>query len=155
MERILNDQDTAFLKKFKGLRHLVGNTPLLAIQFLYKGKKRTLYAKSENLNMTGSIKDRMALHILHNAYKTGTIKHGDMIVEATSGNTGISFSAIGKALGHAVTIFMPDWMSRERVDLISSLGAKICPVTREQGGFLGSIRLTEELAKENVNVFLH
>ncbi len=77
-----------------------------------------------------------------------------MIVEATSGNTGISFSAIGRALGHPVTIFMPDWMSRERVDLISSMGAKINPVTREQGGFLGSIKLTEELAKQNDNVFL-
>jgi cysteine synthase A len=104
--------------------------------------------------MTGSIKDRMALHILHSAYKAGNIKAGDMIVEATSGNTGISFAAIGRALSHPVTIFMPDWMSRERVDLISSLGAKISPVTREQGGFLGSIKLTEKLAMENENVFL-
>jgi cysteine synthase A len=76
MERMLDSPDVTFLKRFKGLRHLIGNTPLLAIQFLYKGKKRTLYAKSENLNMTGSIKDRMALHILHTAYK-GDIKPGD------------------------------------------------------------------------------
>lgn len=141
-------------KQFSGLKHLIGNTPLLEIKFTYKGKPRSIFAKSENLNMTGSIKDRMALHILKKAYETGDIKPGDMIVEATSGNTGISFSAIGKALGHPVTIFMPDWMSRERVDLISSMGAKINPVTREQGGFLGSIKLTEELAKENENVFL-
>jgi len=141
-------------KRFKGLKHLIGNTPLLEIKFTYKGKPRTIYAKSENLNMTGSIKDRMALHILKKAYENGDIKEGDMIVEATSGNTGISFSAIGRALGHPVTIFMPDWMSRERVDLISSMGAKIHPVTREQGGFLGSIKLTEELARENENVFL-
>src|SRR4030095_7755929 len=154
MKRMEAAENSVFLKKFKGLRHLIGNTPLLAIDFLYKGKPRTLYAKSENLNMTGSIKDRMALHILHNAYKNGKIKPGDMIVEATSGNTGISFSAMGKALGHPVTIFMPDWMSRERVDLISSLGAKICPVTREQGGFLGSIKLTEKFAEENLNIFL-
>jgi cysteine synthase A len=141
-------------KKFKGLKHLIGNTPLLEIKFTYKGKLRSIYAKSENLNMTGSIKDRMALHILKKAYETGDIKPGDMIVEATSGNTGISFSAIGRALGHPVTIYMPDWMSRERVDLISSMGAKIHPVTREQGGFLGSIKLTEEFARDNENVFL-
>jgi cysteine synthase A len=141
-------------KKFRSLKYLIGNTPLLEINFTYKGKPRTIFAKSENLNMTGSIKDRMALHILQKAYECGDISQGDMIVEATSGNTGISFSAIGKALGHPVTIFMPDWMSRERVDLISSLGAKINPVTHEQGGFLGSIKLTEEYARQNQNVFL-
>ncbi|MBL8016168.1 MAG: hypothetical protein JNK43_02770, partial [Ignavibacteria bacterium] len=58
-------------KKFKGLKQLIGNTPLIEIKFRYKGTLRTIYAKSENLNMTGSIKDRMALHILRNAYQTG------------------------------------------------------------------------------------
>jgi cysteine synthase A len=140
--------------RFKGLRHLIGNTPLLGINFTYKGKKRTIYAKAENLNMTGSIKDRMALYIMRRAYELGNLKPGDTIVEATSGNTGISFSALGRAFGHPVSIFMPDWMSRERVDLILSLGAKVKPVTREQGGFLGSIRMTEELAQNEENVFL-
>ena len=125
-------------QKFNGIHHMVGNTPLLAINFTYQGKNRKLFAKSENLNMTGSIKDRMALHILRKAYLSGAIKPGDLIVEATSGNTGISFAAIGRAMGHPVTIFMPDWMSRERVDLITSMGAKINPVTREQGRFLSA-----------------
>jgi cysteine synthase len=151
LTKTISDKTT---KQFKGLRHLIGNTPLLGINFLYKGKPRTIYAKSENLNMTGSIKDRMALFILQSAYEQGKIKPGDNIVEATSGNTGISFSAVGRSLGHPVTIFMPDWMSRERVDLILSMGAKVNPVTREQGGFLGSIRMTEELAQEEPNVFL-
>ncbi len=141
-------------KKFKGLKQLIGNTPLIEIKFRYKGTHRVIYAKSENLNMTGSIKDRMALHILKSAYQSGAIKPGDTIVEATSGNTGISFSAIGRALGHPVIIYMPDWMSRERVDLITSMGAMIHPVTRDQGGFLGSIKLTEEYARNNENVFL-
>ncbi len=140
--------------RFFELRHLVGNTPLLAIHFAYRGEPRVLYAKSEHLNMTGSIKDRMALHILERAYARGDIQPGDTIVEATSGNTGISFAAIGKALGHPVTIFMPDWMSRERVDLIQSLGAVIRPVTREQGGFIGSIEMTEELAGKGERIFL-
>jgi cysteine synthase A len=138
----------------KALGRMIGNTPLLVIEILYKGEPRTLYAKSEQLNMTGSIKDRMALHILESAYREGLIRPGDMIAEATSGNTGISFAALGRALGHPVTIFMPDWMSRERVDLIRSFGATIVPVTREQGGFLASIRMAEELAAETANVFL-
>ncbi|NOS86571.1 MAG: cysteine synthase family protein [Ignavibacteria bacterium] len=154
MENTADIVTKALPKRFKGLKHLIGNTPLLEIKFTYKGKPRKIYAKSENLNMTGSIKDRMALHILKKAYLCGAINPGDRIVEATSGNTGISFSAIGRALGHPVTIFMPDWMSRERVDLITSMGAKIHPVTREQGGFLGSIKLTEEHARNNENVFL-
>ena len=141
-------------ERLKGLRHLIGNTPLLGLHFQFRGKGRVIYVKSENLNMTGSIKDRMALHILESAYANGAIKPGDTIVEATSGNTGISFAAIGRALQHPVTIFMPDWMSRERVDLIQSLGAKIVPVTREQGGFLGSIRMTEELSQHEENIFL-
>jgi len=146
--------DPVLANRFNGLGRMVGNTPLLAIEFLFRGERRSIYAKSEQLNMTGSIKDRMALYILQRAYYEGRIKLGDTIVEATSGNTGISFAALGRALGHPVTIFMPDWMSRERVDLIHSLGAKIVPVTRSQGGFLGSIRLAEEMAATQKNIFL-
>lgn len=141
-------------RKAHGLHRLVGNTPLLAITYRWRGTERTVYAKSEQLNLTGSIKDRMALHILEEAYRTGRLLPGDTIAEATSGNTGISFAAIGRALGHPVTIFMPDWMSRERRDLIASLGAAIVPVSREAGGFLGCIRLAEELAAGNPRVFL-
>lgn len=137
-----------------GLQHMVGNTPLLAVDFLYKGSRRTIYAKAEYLNLTGSIKDRMAFHILRTAYQKGAIKPGDVIAEATSGNTGISFSALGRALGHPVVIYMPDWMSQERVKLIQSFGADIVPVSKEQGGFLGSIKLSEELREKHGNVFL-
>ena len=138
----------------KQLKHMIGNTPLLGIRFLYHGKERVIYAKAEHLNLTGSIKDRMAFHILKKAYQQHRIEPGDTIAEATSGNTGISFAAIGRALGHQVVIFMPDWMSQERVSLIKSLGAKIVPVRRDQGGFVGSIRMTEELAEHQPHVFL-
>ena len=138
----------------KDLKHMIGNTPLLAIRLLYRGTPRVIYAKAEHINMTGSIKDRMAFHILKRAYQDGRIQPGDTIAEATSGNTGISFAAIGRALGHQVVIFMPDWMSQERVSLIKSLGAKIVPVRRDQGGFLGSIRMTEELADQKPHIFL-
>jgi cysteine synthase A len=140
--------------RIRGLRSLVGNTPLLAIDFLYRGRRRTLFAKAEHLNLTGSIKDRMALHIIERAYRRGTLGPGDPIIEATSGNTGISFAAIGRALGHPVTIFMPDWMSAERINLIRSLGATVDLVSAERGGFLGSIRLAEERAAAQARAFL-
>lgn len=136
------------------IKHLIGNTPLLAIRFVFRGEERTIYAKAENLNLTGSIKDRMAFHILKKAYQEERLQPGDTIAEATSGNTGISFAAIGRALGHPVAIFMPDWMSQERISLIKSFGARIISVGRNQGGFVGSIRLTEELAKRDPRVFL-
>ncbi len=141
-------------QRIRDLGSLIGNTPLLALEFKFRGDKRVLYAKAENLNMTGSIKDRMAFHILRQGYLRGLLKPGDLIAEATSGNTGIAFCAIGRALGHPSVIFMPDWMSAERINLIKSLGAKIVLVSKEEGGFLGSIRLSEELAASRSGVFL-
>jgi len=141
-------------EKIKGLFNLIGNTPLLEIKFKYKDEIRKIYAKAENLNMTGSIKDRMAYYILTKAYERGNLKHGDRIIEATSGNTGISFSAIGRALGHKVTIFMPNWMSSERINLIRSFGAEITLISKEEGGFLGSIKRAEDLAAQNEDTFL-
>jgi cysteine synthase A len=140
--------------RIRWLTHLVGNSPLLAVEFEFRGRPRVIYAKAENLNMTGSIKDRMALHILLKGYARADLKPADLIVEATSGNTGISFAAIGRALGHPVTIFMPDWMSQERIGLIRSFGAKINLVRQEDGGFLGSIRQAEELARSTERAFL-
>jgi cysteine synthase A len=142
------------LEQIAGLASLIGNTPLLEIQFDYRGDRRRLYAKAENLNLTGSIKDRMAIHILRRAYEHGTLSPGGLIVEATSGNTGIAFSAVGRALGHPVSIFMPNWMSSERINLIRSLGAQINLISPEQGGFLGSIRMSEELAARTPGAFL-
>jgi cysteine synthase len=140
--------NTELSSRLQGLSSLIGNTPLLAIDFLFRGKKRTIYAKAENLNMTGSIKDRMAFYILKNALLSGDLQPGTPIIEATSGNTGISVSAIGRALGFPVTIFMPDWMSCERINLIKSYGATVRLVTHEEGGFLGSIRMADELARK-------
>jgi cysteine synthase len=150
----LPPQLQAIENRLLGLQFVIGNTPLLAIEYTFRGMPRVIYAKAEYYSLTGSIKDRMALHILRTAYQKGRIHAGDRIVEATSGNTGIAFAAIGRALGHPVTIFMPDWMSRERVLLIRSLGAEIVPVSRQQGGFLGSIRESEELARKDSHVFL-
>ena len=140
--------------RLKGLRHLVGNTPLLEVEFTFRGKPRRIFAKAEHLNLTGSIKDRMALHILSKACAAGALAPGGPVVEATSGNTGIAFSGIGRAIGHPVTIFMPDWMSRERIELIRSFGADIRLVSREEGGFLGSIEKAEAYAARTPGAFL-
>lgn len=141
-------------QKFRNLSEMIGNTPLLEIKLDYCGEERTIYAKAEYYNLTGSIKDRMAFHVLKRGYEKGDIKPGDKIAEATSGNTGIAFSAIGRTLGHRVTIFMPNWLSQERINLMKSYGADVELVSKEQGGFLGSIKMTEELAEKEGNVFL-
>jgi cysteine synthase A len=140
-------------KKFSQLRNLIGNTPMLELHFTYQGKPGKIYAKYESFNLTGSVKDRMALNILYQAYQEGAIKPGDTIIEATSGNTGISFAAIGTRLGHPVMIIMPNWLSKERIDIIRSLGAEVVLLSKEEGGFLGSIAMCEALAAKG-NVFL-
>lgn len=139
---------------FSGLAALVGNTPLLSIDAEFRGHRRTVFAKLESMNMTGSIKDRMALQILHRATVADQLKPGARIAEATSGNTGISFAALGRALGHPVTIFMPDWMSAERINIIRSFGADVELISKAEGGFLGSIERAEELARRDPSVFL-
>lgn len=141
-------------EKWEYLEKLVGKTPLLEIRFEYKGEERRIFVKNETYNLTGSIKDRMAFYTLKKAYENGEIKVNSPIVEATSGNTGIAFSAIGAILGHPVTIFMPEWMSEERKALIRSFGADIILVSREEGGFLGSIEKTKDFAIKNANTYL-
>lgn len=145
-------QSTA--EKCKHLWKMVGNTPMLEIHYRYKGEERYIYAKCEHYNLTGSIKDRMALYILEQAYLNGDITKEDTIIEATSGNTGIAFAAIGRALGNNVRIIMPNWLSKERIDIIKSLGAEIQLISKEEGGFLGSIALSEKMAVNEPNTFL-
>ncbi|NRD89916.1 cysteine synthase [Sphingopyxis sp. BSNA05] len=139
--------------KFHCLAGLIGNTPMLRIKLRCAGKDITVYAKAEMYNFSGSIKDRMALNILRNATRSGALKPGQRIAEATSGNAGIAIAALGTALGHPVTIFMPDWMSVERRAILASHGAEIRLVSKEEGGFLGSIAMAEALGK-NAGAFL-
>lgn len=133
---------------------MIGNTPLLKIDYEYKHIHQSIYVKSENYNLTGSIKDRIAYNIIDQGYSSGMLKPGGMIIEATSGNTGIAVCAIGRMMGHPVTIFMPDWLSQERKKLIQSFGAEIILVSKEEGGFLGCIRKSQEFADSNEGSFL-
>lgn len=133
-------------KQADNLWKMIGSTQLIAVAYSYAGQpEQEILVKCEQYNLTGSIKDRMALYILQKAKEMNKIHPGDLIVEASSGNTGIAFAAIGSYFGHPVKIIMPDWMSPERRALIKSYGAEIQLVSQEQGGFLGSIKMAEAM----------
>ena len=127
---------------------LIGNTPMIKIDYEYEGKFGSIYTKLEYYNYSGSIKDRIALYILKKEKENGKLNDGQAIVEVTSGNTGISFSAIGTLFGHDVHIFMPDWVSIERRNLIEMYGAHVHLVSKEEGGFKKALELAEEFANE-------
>ena len=122
----------------------VGNTPLIKIKYKYSGKEKYIYTKLESYNITGSIKDRVALYIIMQAYKQRKLKKGMEIVEATSGNTGISLSAMGAYFGNPVHIFMPDWVSKERLNLMKMYNAKVTLISKEEGGFKRAIKEAKE-----------
>lgn len=131
-----------------GIENLIGNTPMIEIKYLFNGEEKSVHAKLEYYNFTGSIKDRIVYYILSNAISRGELKNGQPIIEATSGNTGISLAAIGSFLGNPVHIFMPDWVSRERQCLLMMYGATIHLVSRSDGGFKAAIAGADKLAKE-------
>lgn len=128
------------------IENLIGNTPMIKIKYEYKGIIRNLYAKLEYYNYTGSIKDRLALYILKNAKNKGVLRDGQMIVEATSGNTGISFAALGALYGHPIHIFMPSNVSIERRKLLELYGAALHLV---DDGFVKAIDEANKFAREN------
>ena len=127
---------------------LIGNTPMVKIKYRYQDKVGYVYAKLEYYNYTGSIKDRVAYYILKRSKESGLLKDNQPIVEATSGNTGISFAALGAYYNHPVHIFMPDWASVERVNIMKLYKAHVHLVSKEEGGFREAIRRSEEYAKK-------
>lgn len=131
----------------------IGNTPMIKIQYKYKDKINFIYTKLEYYNLTGSIKDRVAYYIIKNAKERGELKENMPIVEATSGNTGIALAALGAYYKHPVYIFMPDWVSDERVKIMESYNAKVTLISRKQGGFKKCILESKKLAKQ-LNGFL-
>lgn len=127
---------------------LIGNTPLIKINYKYKNKINHVFAKLEYYNLTGSIKDRVVYHILNKAIKNNKLTDDMILVEATSGNTGISLSAIGTYLGHKVHIFMPDWVSEERLKLMKLYGARVTLISKDEGGFKRCIEESIDYAKK-------
>ena len=135
------------------MNKLIGNTPMIQINYKFKGKKKKIFTKLEYYNLTGSIKDRVALYIIKKAKEKGTLKKRMPIVEATSGNTGIALSALGSYYKHPVYIFMPDWASKERTKLMKCYGAKIFLISKEEGGFVKCVDEAKKMAKK-INGFL-
>lgn len=134
-------------------KSIIGNTPMIKIDYKYKGILNKIFVKLEYYNLTGSIKDRVAFYMINNAKKRGELKEGMPIVEATSGNTGISLAALGSYYNHPVYIFMPDWASKERIDLMTSFGAKVFLISKEEGGFIKCVKEAKKMS-ERINGFL-
>ena len=135
------------------LKDIIGNTTMIKILCKYKDKKINIFTKLEYYNLTGSIKDRVAFYIINEAIKKGKLKKGQPIIEATSGNTGISLAAIGAYYKYPVYIFMPDWASKERIELMKNYGANVTLISKEQGGFIKCVEEAKKLAEEK-NGFL-
>lgn len=131
---------------------LIGNTPMLELVNLEKsmGLKSKIIAKLEYFNLSGSIKDRVARAIIEDAEKSGKLNKDSVIIEPTSGNTGIGLSAIAAAKGYKIIIVMPDTMSIERRKLMKIYGAELI-LTDGTQGMKGAIAKAEELSKENSN----
>ena len=142
-------------KIYRSVDELVGNTPLLELKHIEKefGLKATLLAKLEYFNPAGSVKDRVARAMLDDAEARGALKPDSVIIEPTSGNTGIGLASIAAARGYRVIIVMPETMSVERRKLMRAYGAELV-LTEGAKGMKGAIAKADELAKEIPNSFI-
>lgn len=140
---------------YKSASALIGNTPLLELTALQKhrGLPSRILAKLEFLNPAGSVKDRVALAMVEDAEKQGLLKEGSVIIEPTSGNTGIGLACVAAARGYRTIIVMPDSMSVERQVLMKAYGAEVV-LTPGNLGMQGAIDKAESLAKEIPNSFI-
>lgn len=132
---------------YNNMLDMIGKTPILKLSSLVDENSAEVYIKLEKLNPGGSVKDRAALGMIENAEKLGLLKEGSIIVEPTSGNTGIALAMIGRLKGYKVVIVMPDSMSKERRDLIKAYGAELI-LTDGAEGMKGAIEKAKELTKD-------
>lgn len=136
-------------KIYKSVEQLIGKTPLVELCGIEKelGLKASVVAKLEYLNPAGSVKDRAALYMINEAEKDGRLKEGSVIIEPTSGNTGIGLACVAASRGYRVIIIMPDSMSEERRKLMKAYGAELI-LTDGKLGMAGAIKKANELSKE-------
>jgi cysteine synthase A len=136
----------------KSVLDLIGNTPVVKLAKI-NDTGSTILAKVETPNPSGSIKDIMARYMIEIAEKKGLLKPGGKIIEATSGNTGISFAMLATLKGYKFIAVMPEHMSKERRQMMQAFGAEIV-LTPEKEGFMGTLKRVEQLAKENKDAWL-
>lgn len=142
-------------KIYKGTSELIGNTPLVEVVNIEKelNLKATILVKLEYFNPAGSVKDRIAKAMIEDAQEKGLLKEGSVIIEPTSGNTGIGLAALAASLGYRIILTMPETMSVERRNILKNYGAEIV-LTEGAKGMKGAIAKAEELAKEIPNSFI-
>ncbi len=140
---------------YKNIDELVGKTPLMELSNIIKDEnlQANIFAKLECFNPTGSAKDRPALQMILKAEEDGILKENSVIIEPTSGNTGIGLAAIGASKGYKVKIIMPDTMSEERIKLMKAYGAEVV-LTDGKKGMQGSIEEAQRLSEEYENSFI-
>lgn len=142
-------------KVVKSITELIGNTPMLELTGIEESHslEASVIAKLEYFNPCGSVKDRVAKNMIENAEKNGDLKPGSVIIESTSGNTGIGLASVGVSKGYRVIITMPETMSAERRNLMKAYGAELV-LTEGSKGMNGAIAKAEELAKEIPGAFI-
>ena len=138
---------------YNNITEIVGNTPLVKINNITDGAKANVFAKLEFYNPTSTVKDRIGIAMVDAAEKSGQLKPGGTIVEATSGNTGIALAMVGAARGYKVILTMPESMSKERRALLRAFGAELV-LTPAPEGMNGSVTKAEELGKQPGSVLV-
>jgi len=141
------------MKTVNSIINLIGETPIVKLNKLVSNHSGDVYVKLESFNPGSSVKDRIALNMIERAEEKGLLMEDSVIIEPTSGNTGIGIAMVGAAKGYKVVLVMPDTMSMERRNLLKAYGAELI-LTPGENGMRGAIEKANELFKENDNYFI-
>lgn len=130
----------------------IGHTPLLPLEMSHEGEIYRFHCKAEFMNPSGSVKDRIACYMVEQAEERGELRPGSVIVEMSSGNTGIALAQVAAVKGYRLVILMPEHMSAERIRMLQSLGAEVCLTPREEG-FPGALARLQRMVESSPNVY--